>query len=119
METNNFVKPMLTEPGVKYFINATLKQCHQFREKYMNTLFNIGLLVFFILSICLLLTYKYKGKLTPQEREHKDIEKKQFILSKIHNFQQAKLKSQQSLITGLPQWETEYDILDNNRRLNL
>lgn len=119
MDTGNFNKPMLTEPGVKYFLNATLKQCHQFREKYMNTMLNICLFVGFSLSIALLLVYKYKGKLTPQEQESKEMEKKQFILSKIHNFQQAKLKSQQALITGLPQWETEYDVLNHNRRLNL
>ena len=28
------IRPMLTEPGVKYFINETLKQCHQYKEKY-------------------------------------------------------------------------------------
>ena len=51
MDTGNFNKPMLTEPGVKYFLNATLKQCHQFREKYMNTMLNICLFVGFSLSI--------------------------------------------------------------------
>ena len=32
-------RPMLTEPGVKYFINETLKQCHHFKEKYQNSRF--------------------------------------------------------------------------------
>ena len=31
---NNYAKPILTEPGVKYFLNETLKQCHSFKEKY-------------------------------------------------------------------------------------
>ena len=114
METSN-TRPMLTEPGVKYFLSATLKQCHQFREKYMNNLFNIGLFITFFLLLGLILLYKYKGKLTPAEREEKDMDKKKYILSKIHNFQQTKLKTQQSLITGLPQWETEYDILYGKR----
>ena len=53
--------------------------------------------------------YKYKGKLTPEELEEKDRQKKQYILSKIRNYQQAKLREQQDLITGLPNWENEYD----------
>ena len=39
---NEYSKPMLTEPGVKYFLNETLKQCHQFKEKHNNMIFNIG-----------------------------------------------------------------------------
>ena len=36
-------KPMLTEPGVKYFLNETLKQCHTFKEKHNNTLLSYHL----------------------------------------------------------------------------
>jgi hypothetical protein len=36
-------KPILIEPGVKYFLHQTLKQCHNVREKFHNTIFNIGL----------------------------------------------------------------------------
>ena len=96
-------KPMLTEPGVTYFLNATLKQCHTFKEKYQNMIFNIGLL----------LLYKYKGKLTPEEIEEKELEKKKYILSKIRNYQDAKIRSQQELITGLPHWDNEFDIIND------
>ena len=58
--------------------------------------------------------YKYKGKLTPQEIEEKELEKKRYILSKIRNFQDAKIRSQQELITGLPHWENEFDIINDN-----
>ena len=44
----NFTKPSLVEPGVKYFLRETLKQCKDFKDKYHNTLFNIGLFVFLI-----------------------------------------------------------------------
>ena len=30
----SYSKPILTEPGVKYFLNETLKQCHKFKEEY-------------------------------------------------------------------------------------
>ena len=107
------IRPMLTEPGVKYFINETLKQCHQFKEQYHNLNFNIGLLVVFFLILGILLLYKYKGKLTPEEIEQKEVQKKQYNLSKIRNYQDAKTKAQQKLITGLPQWDNEFDIIND------
>jgi hypothetical protein len=104
-------KPALTEPGVKYFLNQTLKQCHIIRNKFHNTIFNIGLLFAFLLVLGLILLYKYKGKLSPVELEEKNKEKQQYILSKIKNFQEAKRIAHQELITGLPAWESEYDII--------
>lgn len=111
MNSDRFEKPMLTEPGVKYFINATLKQCHQFKEKYQNMILNISLLIAFFIILGILLLYKYKGKLTPEEIEEKELVKKQYILSKIRNFQDARIRAQQELITGLPHWENEFDII--------
>jgi hypothetical protein len=104
-------RPMLTEPGVKYFINETLKQCHKFKERYYNTLINIWLLFCFFIGLAILLIFKYKGKLTPEEIEEKEEKKKMYILSKIKNYQDAKVRAQQQLITGLPHWENEYDII--------
>ena len=111
MNDFNYSKPILIEPGVRYFLNETLKQCHQFKEKYNNMIFNVASLVGLFLLIAIILAFKYKGKLTPEEKEQKETEKKQYILSKIRNYQQAKLRSQQELITGLPHWETEYDLV--------
>jgi len=110
---NNYAKPILTEPGVKYFLNETLKQCHVFKEKYNNMLFNIGVTIIFFIILGILLLYKYKGKLTPEEIEQKESIKKQYILSKIRNFQDAKIRAQQELITGLPHWENEFDIIND------
>lgn len=109
----SYTKPMLTEPGVKYFIGKTLQQCHIFKETYQNTILNIGLLVLFLITLGILLLYKYKGKPTPEEMEQKETVKKQYILSKIKNFQDAKIRSQQELITGLPHWENEMDIINH------
>ena len=104
-------KPALTESGVKYFLHQSLKQCHIIRENFHNMIFNIGLFIAFLLILGLILFYKYKGKLTPVEIEKKNKEKQQYILSKIQKFQQAKRVAQQELITGLPAWESEYDII--------
>ena len=108
-------QPMLVEPGAKYFIGETLKQCHQFKETYKNTIYNIIILFAFFAILGLLLLYKYKGKLTPQEIEENERKKRIYILSKIRNYQDAKIKAQQELITGLPHWENEFDIISENK----
>ena len=108
---NDFNPPTLIEPGVKYFLNETLKECYKFKEKYNNIIFNICMLIGFIIILLAILIVKYKGKLTPEEKEEKEQVKKQYILSKISNYQQAKLKEQQELITGLPHWDSEFDII--------
>ena len=83
-----YSKPTLIEPGIKYFLNETLKQCRLFKEKYNNTLFNISILIIFILILGVTLIVKYKGKLTPSEKEQKENEKKT-----IYSFQNKKLST--------------------------
>ena len=107
----SYSKPILTEPGVKYFLNETLKQCHKFKEKYNNYMFNVGILFVFFIITGIILLYKYKGKLTPEEVEQNELIKKKYIMSKIKNYQDAKIRSQQELITGLPHWNTEFDTI--------
>jgi len=109
MDFEDFSKPVLTEPGVKYFLNQTLKQCHIIKNNFYNTAFNIGLLFAFLIVLGLILLYKYKGRLTPVEIEKKNKEKQQYILSKIQMFQEAKRKAHQELITGLPNWDNLYE----------
>ena len=43
--------PTLTEPGVKYFLRETLKQCHDKRSSYYNIIWNCG---FFLLLLALI-----------------------------------------------------------------
>ena len=109
------VQPSLTEPGMKYFINETLKQCHIFKQEYNNTCMNIFLGVLFVMIILIILIIKYKGKLTPKEKKAKDKEKQYYILSKIKNYHDARQRYSESLITGLPEWRNEYDEIAVNR----
>mgnify|MGYP000076599829 CR=1 FL=1 len=118
MYFDQFSKPLLTEPGIKYYINETLKQCTHFRNEYHNLLVNIGLGVLFCLILGGFLVYNYKGKLTPAEKMMREQEKQQYILRSIRNYQNAKVKAQQELITGLPQWENEYDNINNKLNIN-
>jgi len=109
MNYNEIYKPKLIEPGVRYFLNETLKQTHIFKMEYHNFYFNIGMLLFFLLILGIILISKYKGRLTKKEKEFKEREKQQYILSKIKNLQEAKRIAHQELITGLPNWENEYE----------
>jgi hypothetical protein len=108
-----FSKPELTEPGVKYFLSNTLKQCHIVKNRFHNTMFNIGLFFVFMIVLGGILLYKYKGRLTPLEKDKKTKEKQQYILSKIKALQESKKRAHQELITGLPSWDNEYDAMNN------
>jgi len=110
MYADNISKPALIEPGIKYFLNETLKQCRAFRDNYNNLMFNIALFISFIFILGAILLYKYKGKPTPVEKDMKDRMKQQYILSKIKNFQDAKRLAHQELITGLPGWDNEHGV---------
>lgn len=112
MDYNDYSKPTLTEPGVKYFLNSTLKECHKIRMKFHNYIFNMGLFLLFIIVIGIILLCKYKGKLTPVEKYKKEKEKQEYILSKIQKFQIAKKQAHQELITGLPNWENEVSAIN-------
>ena len=88
-----------------------MKKCKDYKEKYNNYLYNTGLFIFFILILGAILLYKYRGKLSTEEMHQKDREKKQYILSKIKNFQDAKRIAHQELITSLPNWDNEYELI--------
>ena len=112
MDDGYFSKPTLTEPGVKYFLNQKLKQCHIAKNQFHNVVFNVSILSAFLLFLAGLLFYKYKGRLTPSEKASKDREKQQYILSKIKQFQETKKRAHQELITGLPSWDSEFDAIN-------
>ena len=104
-------KPALTEPGMKFFLGHTLKQCNITKNKFHNLMFNLGLLVSFLLVLGFILLYKYKGKITPIEKDRKNNQKQQYILSKIKTFQETKKRAHQELITGLPNWDSEFEAI--------
>lgn len=100
--------PTLIEPGVKYFLNQTLSQCHSFKARHHNLMINIGIFLGFVFVLGAFLLYKYKGKLTVAEQKQLDEVKKQYILNKIKNVQISKQRANETLITGLPHWDAEY-----------
>ena len=68
-------RPILTEPGVKYFLGETLKNCKKNKDVFNVQLFNLALFIGFLTIVTALLVYKYKTKPGPEEM------KKQTLLS--------------------------------------
>ena len=64
--------PSLIEPGVRYFIGGSLKECRKFKEKHYNMFFNLGMIVLFISVFGGILWYRHKGRLTSQEIDIKN-----------------------------------------------
>ena len=100
------MEPKLVEPGVKYFIDATLKQCQKTKEKYNSIIYNCVFFLIFLFMVTSILTFKYKGKLTDVEKEINSRKKQEYILSKIKMMQLAETKKmqQENMITNLPLW---------------
>ena len=107
--------PVLCEPGVKYFISSSLKECHKFKERNLSFFFNIGMVFLFIVLVGGFLVYKYKGKLTPSEIAAKKQREKNYIISKLEQIAAAKHLQNQSMITNLPRWDDHPEI-DRLRR---
>ena len=95
-------KPSLTEFSTKYYIRHSLKEVRRIKDKYITILVNILLFLLFIGTIGGLLYYKYKGKLTPEQKKLKEQEKKIYIFQKLHQISYEKEKESQNLITNLP-----------------
>lgn len=109
--------PKLMEPGMKYFVNETLKKCHTIKASYNSFFFNLigGILFIFVLGIFLII--RYKGKLTPVEKEIKMRKEKTYILSKIKQMQDIKKQQIQTtnMITDLPKFTNDYEQYNTNK----
>jgi len=95
----------LVEPGIKYFLRESLKNCKKYKDYYHNLYFNIFAMGIFVLFFGGLLYYMYKGKLTPIEKNIKKQKQEKYINDKIKNIQRMRdvKKHQKNLITNLPQ----------------
>jgi hypothetical protein len=98
--------PNLIEPGVKYFLDETLKQCNQKRIEYNNNLFNILLFLGFFTFVSFFLYYKFKNKPTKKDLEKKVNQEKYYILNKIKALNEKAAEERMEMITNLPKFES-------------
>jgi hypothetical protein len=107
-------KPNLTEPGMKYFIRETLKNCRSKKDLYYNIIWNTGLLLGFVCIICLILAYKKKTKPTKEDIIAKRAQQQAYLLSKVKALNDQKRKKENTLITALPKFESDFALLHKN-----
>ena len=96
------ITPSLIENSTKFYLRSALKESRNIKNKYITIGVNIFLFILFILLIVGFLLYKYKGKLTPEEKEKKDREKQEYLINMMQRYSIEKQKESQSLITNLP-----------------
>ena len=104
--------PTLIEPGTKHFIRGTLKQCHKFKEKYINTIFNISAFIALSATISIILWWRYKGKLTPHEIAEKNRQKQEYLVSKLQQLSAIREQNNRNknMITDLPTFEKQPEL---------
>lgn len=99
------IKPNLIENNVKYFLGSTLSNCHKFKEKYFNNIFNIGIFIGFLSLVTIILVFKYKGNKNTKEIELQKRRDKQFIIQRLLKIKQENIRdtnTKNNLITNLP-----------------
>ena len=99
-----YSKPYLIEPGAKYFIEGTLNQCREVKDKYITIIFNISMFILLCTLLACILIYRYKGKLTKEENEIINIKKQEYIISKLQQLNNSKINNNENKITNLAQW---------------
>ena len=113
-------KPVLTEPGVKYFMSEVLKTCKDKKAVFTNNIFNLVLFLIFLLIMGGFLYYKYRGRLTPEEKDAKFREQKQDVLARLNALNvkiETSKKGGANMITDLPLWDvSSSDIIVNPYR---
>lgn len=77
----------LTEPGIRSHFKETFEQCKAYKMVYYTRLVNVCLFIFFVLCLGMILYYKKKGKLTPQQKNKKNEQDRLYIIQKIRSLQ--------------------------------
>ena len=107
-------KPTLTEPGVKYFLKETLKNCRIKKDTELNQLMNLALLTSFVVISSVLLYYKYKTRPTEDDRKKIKQLKRDYFVNKVRQLEAKKAKQLDRQITNLPQFESPFELLHKN-----
>ena len=97
--------PILTEPGVYVYLNESLKTCRHKKKKFYATFFNAMLFLLFLSILGGLLYYKYKGKMTPKEKEKRKRQQGNYIVERLKKIKKDKERAQNILITNLPEMQ--------------
>lgn len=98
----------LVAPGVRSFIDLTLKNCRHLKETYTNIAWNVGLTLFLIFGLVTFLYYRYRGKLSPEGKAAKEQEAHFYIMKKLGNnvaTREIEKGLSNGTLTGLPLYD--------------
>lgn len=101
-------QPILIEPGIKYYLSQSLKNCRSLKDYYYNIVFNVGIFIILVTVIMIVLNFKYKGAINNYEKSKKEEKKKLYILEQIKKMQQLQKNNSMDLITNLPLYKKEF-----------
>jgi hypothetical protein len=77
----------LIEPGIRDYFNGSFQQCKEYKMTYYTWIVNIVLFVLFVLTVTLILYFKRKKKLTPEQLRKRNEEDRMYIINKIRSLQ--------------------------------
>ena len=106
----------LIEPCVKHWLNKHLQSYHKVHIHSQTIVFNFTMVIVFVLIFGGILIYKYKGKLTPEQIYKKNIEKQEYIVSKLQQLALLKETIDPNRITNLPVLDTLFEFPGTNRK---
>lgn len=102
--------PTLTEPGVKYFIGETLKNCNKNKFEYNNTLLNTSLFIIFFSILGIIIYFSYRKKQHIEDKEIENEKRQQYVLNMVKSYNDRQIKKHGDQITDLPKFESEFEI---------
>ena len=110
----NSKNPKIVEDNVLYFLRETLKQCSDNKKKTTTMYYNLGFLLFFIGIILSIMMYKYKNKMTEEQKEEKMYLKGNYLLNKVKSMSKSNRSQYYDAITELPKFTSEFEKLHKN-----
>ena len=104
---NNYSNSNLVSKNVKAFLSNNLKKCNEYKFNYYNSIYNISMFLFFVITLMLILKFRYKGsKKNKEYLKNKMIQDNNYIMSKLVYYNKMNIDTQQNirnnLVTNLP-----------------
>jgi hypothetical protein len=85
--------PSLVEPTIKVIMKQQLDVCNKDKFQKNSIILNIVIGAVIIFIIAVILYVKYNGKQDIKQMKERERKKKEYILSKINNYQKMKNKN--------------------------
>lgn len=91
----------LVESGTRRYIGSMLVRSHEFRRRHYNFFFNVGLTLFLFGLVSLVLYYKRRTRETPTEADHRLLEKRNYVLNRLSQYNKKTLSTDGAFNTPL------------------